>query len=61
MALTPTRCKARLRSIEANLLRAIKSADKRGYTGMLHSKGGLADDPVMKALTRKRDALMRKR
>ena len=40
MALTPTRCKARLRSIEANLLRAIKSADKRGYTGMLHSKGG---------------------
>ncbi len=60
MAFTPTRCKARLRSIEANLLRAIKSADKRGYTGMLRSKGALFDDPKVKALMRKRDALMRK-
>lgn len=60
MAFSPARCKARLRSIESNLLRAIKSADKRGYTGMLRSKGGLADDPVVKALMRKRDALMRK-
>lgn len=55
-----SRCKARLKNIESNLLRAMNSADSRGYTAMVRSKGSLFDDPKVKALMRKRDALLRK-
>ena len=52
-------CRARLVRVENLLERAMASADRRGYTGMLHHKG-LFDDPRVKALMRKRDALIRK-
>ena len=53
-------CRTRLNRVERHLMQAMQQADRRGYTGMLHSKGGLFDDPRVKALVRKRDALLRK-
>jgi hypothetical protein len=53
-------CKAKLILIERNLLRAMETADNRGYTGMVRSRGALFDDPKVKTLMRRRDALMRK-
>jgi hypothetical protein len=35
--------------------KAIERADKRGYTGFVHSKGGLFDDPKVKAAARAYD------
>ena len=42
----------RKRLTERRLLRAFAAANKRGYTGMLHSKGGLYDDPHVIAAMR---------
>ena len=53
-------CKARLDTLDRHLVAAMKDADRRGYTGMLHSKGALLDEPRVKALMRKRDALLKK-
>lgn len=53
-------CKARLATVDRHLVTAMKAADRQGYTGMLHSKGGLFDAPRVKALMRKRDALLKK-
>jgi len=53
-------CKARLATVDRHLVSAMKDADRRGYTGMLHSKGALFDEPRVKALMRKRDALLKK-
>jgi hypothetical protein len=50
-----------LRAIDARLENAINTADSRGYTGMLHSKGGLMDDPKVVALMKQRDKLLAKR
>lgn len=54
------RCKVQRKVIEDNLHRAMETADSRGYTGMLHSRGGLFDDPKVKRLMRKRDVLLKK-
>jgi hypothetical protein len=53
-------CRKKLKRVEQNLMRAIEAADSRGYTGMIKSRGGFVDDPRVKALMRKRDALLRK-
>jgi hypothetical protein len=53
-------CKVRLKRVEYNLLRAMEQADRRGYTGMIRSKGSLFDDPRVKSLMKKRDMLLRK-
>lgn len=53
-------CREQLRSVEKRLERAMSHADRRGYTGMVRSKGGLFDDPRVKALMRKRDVLLRR-
>lgn len=55
-----TSCKVRLAVVDRHLVTAMKDADRRGYTGMLHSKGSLFDEPRVKALMRKRDALLKK-
>lgn len=53
-------CRKKLKRVEQNLVRAIEAADRRGYTGMMKSRGGFVDDPRVKSLMRKRDALLRK-
>lgn len=53
-------CRVRLANVDRHLVTAMKDADRRGYTGMLHSKGALFDEPRVKALMRKRDALLKK-
>jgi hypothetical protein len=53
-------CQKKLKRVEQNLKRAIETADSRGYTGMLKSRGGFVDDPRVKSLMRKRDVLLRK-
>lgn len=54
------RCKAQRKLIEQNLGRAIDSANSRGYTAMVRSKGSVFDDPKVKLLMRKYDALIKK-
>ena len=51
-------CRTRLKRVEYNLQRAMEQADRRGYTGMVRSKGSLFDDPRVKALMKKRDVLL---
>jgi hypothetical protein len=58
--MTSHACKIKRRIIEENLLRAMAKADKHGYTGFVSGRGGLFDDPVVKRLMRKRDALLKK-
>lgn len=53
-------CHVRRQRIEYNLLRAMEQANNRGYTGNVGSRGGVFDDPRVKALMRKRDALLKK-
>jgi hypothetical protein len=48
-------CQVQLDKVRARLYRAMNAADRRGYTGMLHSKGGLFDDPRVKAIKRRYD------
>ena len=38
-------------------VRAIDSAYSRGFTGMLHSKGGLFDDPIVRRCKARYDKL----
>lgn len=43
----------RMRVAERRVLKAIESADRRGYTGYMNSRGGLSDDPLwIKAMRR---------
>lgn len=53
-------CRRQLDRVHRHLIQAIKGADKRGYTGMLHSKGSLFDDPRVKVLKRRFDELLKK-
>jgi hypothetical protein len=49
---------ARVRSVARiahTLEKAMRGADRRGYTGMVGSKGGLFDDPRVKAAMRAYD------
>jgi hypothetical protein len=52
---------SRLVEVEKQLIAAMDSADARGYSGMVGSKGSLFDDPKIKSLLRKRDALLHAR
>jgi hypothetical protein len=53
-------CRAQLKKVSRNLENAISQADNRGYTGMLHSRGGFVDDPRVKTIMRKYNALLKK-
>lgn len=39
---------------------AMLRANKRGYTGMVGSKGGFMEDPDVKRLMKRRDALLKR-
>lgn len=54
----PHACHTQLVAVERRLLRAISTADRRGYTGYVNGKGGLFDDPRVKAIIRRRDRLL---
>jgi len=56
----PKSCRAQLKRVQYNLHRAIDQADSRGYTGFVSGRGSLFDDPRVKALMRKYDALLKK-
>lgn len=57
---SPQSCRAQLTRVDRLLEQAITGANKRGYTGMVHSRGSLFDDPRVRALIRKRDVLLKK-
>lgn len=48
-------CQVQLDAVRKRLYRAMNGADKRGYTGNAGSKGGLFDDPRVKAVKRRYD------
>jgi len=54
------KCRAQLKKVDRSLIRAIEQADSRGYTGFVSGRGGLVDDPRIKSIMRKRDALLKK-
>jgi hypothetical protein len=54
------RARVQFDRLERLLLHAMARADKRGYTGLIHSKGGLFDDPHVARLMKRRDALMKR-
>jgi len=47
--------RAKRPSVSDRLLKAMETADSRGYTGMVGSKGHLLEDPLVKRLMAKRD------
>lgn len=55
MAKKPASCQVQLDAVRKRLYRAMSAADRRGYTGMVNSKGGLFDDPRVKAVKRRYD------
>jgi len=55
MARSKDSCHVQLDAVRKRLQRAMTGADRRGYTGNVGSKGGLFDDPRVKAVKRRYD------
>jgi hypothetical protein len=53
------RCRAQLKRVSRNLEHAIEQSSKRGYTGFVSGRGSAFDDPRVKAVMRKYDALLK--
>jgi len=49
---------SQLRKLDDAIERLIRTADSRGYSSMVGSKGSLFDDPAIKKLMRRRDELL---